>query len=159
MTSYYEYFSEGDISHLMGVEEISIDAQAYASLLRGDGQEGRQVLQLQIMPDAVRPGAVRPETSDVKKTVKSEDIIGISGYVIKDPVVIKEEMAGILPDTIYTPQFTVLGGSLLTNEESDLLIQQLEHLPPEAINQAGDVAKCKVCSSIIYRPVIKPENL
>jgi len=126
VTNYYEDFSEGELSYLLGVEEIDIGLHEYGSLQKVAG-------------------------SDVKNTVKSEDI--------KSPAGVKEDMAGILPDKIYTPQVVELGGSLLTSEESDLLIQQLKHLPPEAINQAGDGAKCRVCASIIYRPVIKPENL
>jgi type II secretory pathway predicted ATPase ExeA len=55
-----------------------------------------------------------------------------------------------------------LGDSRLSNHESALLRKQLKELPPEVAlyqdsSQFSDI--CKLCWSILYRPVTEPENL
>lgn len=55
-----------------------------------------------------------------------------------------------------------LGDSRLSPEDSALMQKQLAAVPPEDVmpqgmSSAGDA--CKLCWSIVYRPLIKPENL
>jgi len=55
-----------------------------------------------------------------------------------------------------------LGDSRLSSQESAILRRQLKVLPPEVAlyqesTQFSDI--CKLCWSILYRPVTEPENL
>ena len=47
----------------------------------------------------------------------------------------------------------------MSNEESDILIQQLKLLPPETGEVYSADTECRVCTAIIYRPLINAENL
>jgi type II secretory pathway predicted ATPase ExeA len=59
----------------------------------------------------------------------------------------------------YLAQAIETGGSSLTGDETQWLQQQLRLLPPESGESGDQAIKCRLCTSIIYRPVIKLENL
>ncbi len=69
------------------------------------------------------------------------------------------DMADSLRDRNYLAQAIERADSSLTSEEADWLVQQLHQLPPETGFEVGDDAECRLCSLIIYRPIIRPENL
>ncbi len=71
-------------------------------------------------------------------------------------------IAGQLLDLSMLFQIQDLGDIRLSNQESALLRKQLMDLPPEVAlyydsAQFSDI--CKLCSSILYRPLKKGENL
>ena len=87
-------------------------------------------------------------TKDAKKNVKSS------------PEVSQFEQRLMGLEKIFELQD--LGGSRLSSEELMILERQLRELPPEVAMQSEPGAEeevCKLCSSIIYRPLIDPENL
>jgi len=68
-------------------------------------------------------------------------------------------MADNVRDQDRFAQVIKLVDSSLSSEEADWLVQQLRLLPPETGFEVGEDVECRLCSSIIYRPVIRPENL
>lgn len=69
------------------------------------------------------------------------------------------QLADNLLDEGHYAQIVDLGESSLTSEEADRLKQQLKLLPPETASEMQPRTECKLCTSIIYRPLIKEENL
>jgi len=72
------------------------------------------------------------------------------------------QIAGQLLDLSILFQIQDLGDIRLSERESAVLRKQLETLPPEVAlysdsSQFSDI--CRLCSSILYRPLTEPENL
>ncbi len=73
-----------------------------------------------------------------------------------------EGIAGQILDLSVLFELQDLGDARLSSQESALLRHQLKELPPEVAlyqdsSQFSDI--CKLCWSILYRPLVKPENL
>jgi type II secretory pathway predicted ATPase ExeA len=74
----------------------------------------------------------------------------------------ESEAVGQLLDLSMLFQIQDLGDARLSDQESALLRKQLKELPPEVAlyddsSQFSDI--CRLCSSILYRPLRQPENL
>ena len=68
-------------------------------------------------------------------------------------------LADYLLDQDHYARIIEVGESSLTSEETELLIQQLKLLPPETAHLQNTGTECRLCTSIIYRPLISRENL
>ena len=74
----------------------------------------------------------------------------------------KADIAGQIMDLSMLFQIQDLGDVRLSEQESESLRRQLKELPPEVAlysdsSQFSDI--CRLCSSILYRPLKQPENL
>jgi type II secretory pathway predicted ATPase ExeA len=117
-------------------------------------------------------GDVMPAEASSEETI----IIGMKGTekrALKEPDSVNShdkrrnsssqlEIAGQLLDLSILFQIQDLGDIRLSEQESAVLRKQLENLPPEVAlysdsSQFSDI--CRLCSSILYRPLTKPENL
>ena len=68
-------------------------------------------------------------------------------------------LADNLLDQEHYAQIIEVGESSLTSEETELLMQQLKLLPPETAPLLKKGTECRLCTSIIYRPLIDRKNL
>ena len=62
------------------------------------------------------------------------------------------------PEEYYTNAIKTDDGSI-SNDETGILVQQLKLLPPETGGVYSADMTCRLCTSIIYRPLIRTENL
>lgn len=74
----------------------------------------------------------------------------------------ESDVVGQIMDLSMLFQIQDLGDVRLTDRESESLRRQLKQLPPEVAlysdsSQFSDI--CRLCSSILYRPLRQPENL
>jgi type II secretory pathway predicted ATPase ExeA len=63
-------------------------------------------------------------------------------------------MADFLPDKEHYAKLIESAHPALSSEEAALLIDQLSLLPPESVYFSGADTICKLCTSIIYRPLL-----
>ncbi len=68
-------------------------------------------------------------------------------------------LADYLLDKEHYAKVIEWGEPSLSSDEAELLINQLRLLPPESVVFSGTDTVCKLCTSIIYRPLINPESL
>jgi MSHA biogenesis protein MshM len=64
-----------------------------------------------------------------------------------------------LPVEEYYAQAIADGEVSMTREDTDLLIRQLKLLPPETGGVYSVDGACRLCTTVIYRPLIRAENL
>lgn len=62
------------------------------------------------------------------------------------------------PEEYYTKAIKTDDGSM-SNDATGILVQQLKLLPPETGGVYSADMTCRLCTSIIYRPLIRTENL
>ena len=72
-----------------------------------------------------------------------------TGKVLADYLLEKEHYA----------KLTEIGGLSLSSDEAKLLVEQLKLLPPESVYFSGTETICKLCTSIIYRPILILKSL
>ncbi len=99
------------------------------------------------------------ESIDADDVAESETQSGITPLTTPAYVAVSEQdLANSLQQQDYT-QFIQPEDTLLSGEELDMLLQQLKEVPPETANFMETATQCRLCISIIYRPLTKSKNL
>lgn len=65
----------------------------------------------------------------------------------------------VLQPEEYYAEAIETGDISMSNEETKILIRQLKQLPPETGEVYSGDTGCRLCTAIIYRPLIRTENL
>ena len=65
----------------------------------------------------------------------------------------------LLQPAEYYAKAIETGDISMTNQETEILIHQLKRLPPETGEVYSGDTECRLCKVIIYRPLIRAENL
>jgi len=104
-----------------------------------------------------------PDTSDAPGEMNESQDKTYNTLVLDNTLVLEENngTSGQLLGLNQLLELQDTADSRFTADES-MLIQQLKDLPPE-VTENGDIVSeeqiCPLCSAIIFRPLIKPENL
>ena len=122
--------------------------------------------------DYRNPGSAAKLTGSENLADKQEDRSGKNAG--QDPLTMNEaentrsgipekqsdgDLADNLLDLDHYAEVIEVGESSLTSEETQLLIQQLKLLPPETAQLLDRGTECRLCTSIIYRPLLDRKNL
>lgn len=117
------------------------------------------------------PGSTVSSTEGESSTVtnkgnKNDTTTGISAVSepvsASDTVLSKsndDDLADNLLDIDHYARVIEVGESSLTSDETELLMQQLKLIPPETAELLDKGTQCRLCTSIIYRPLINRKNL
>lgn len=91
---------------------------------------------------------------------QSEDpIISESSMAVSSGDETGEGLADYLLDTEHYAKLIEMGGASLSSDEVELLVNQFRLLPPESVVFSGTDTICKLCTSIIYRPLLIIKSL
>lgn len=139
-------------------EVKTVNIKSFKTMTYADSEEDLQLS----LDDTMRPISDDKSTTLEGTGVESANIV---------PVIIEESVSksvrapgleGKILDLGVLFELQDLGDTRLSNQESESLRKQLRDLPPEVAlyqdsSQFSDI--CKLCWSILYRPVADPENL
>jgi len=114
------------------------------------------------LDDSIEQISDREPTILIHKKSEAEKIAHPVPVLAEENTVQGKKIAGQLLDLSILFELQDLGDARLSSQESALLRHQLKELPPEVAlyqdsAQFSDI--CKLCWSILYRPLVQPENL
>jgi type II secretory pathway predicted ATPase ExeA len=131
----YSDWTKGDVSPVTDTTSV----QTNKLVIQDEIFEDHQVQQ----PAGQTGDPVIPESSTA---VASGDNVGTG-------------LADFLLEKEHYTEFIDSGQPALSSEEAELLIDQLRLLPPESVVFSGADTICKLCTSIIYRPLFNLKSL
>lgn len=99
------------------------------------------------------PEEQSPGSANMDKVSPESDITIVSGNETGNL------LADYLLDNDRYKELTEWGGPSLPRDEAESLINQLRILPPESVYFSNTDNICKLCTSIVYRPLIDIKNL
>jgi MSHA biogenesis protein MshM len=144
---------DADISQVNAAEnEAQVDAEQ-----KWDSNFNKPVEQVKKQESPLAITEKEPETVIIAETKPVENNKGESAKSSE-----KSDIVGQILDLSMLFQIQDLGDVRLSAQESESLRRQLKELPPEVAlysdsSQFSDI--CRLCSSILYRPLKQPENL
>ena len=129
------------------------DSQYYDFLSKGTAPDNNDTIDDSAHNVELNPQVVE-KSGENNNISRSEDSRADSGMVHEN-----NRLADYLLDQEHYAQIIEVGDSSLTSEEAEILLQQLKLLPPETTHTLERGTECRLCTSIIYRPLMSREKL
>lgn len=109
-------------------------------------------------PEKSHPQVSSGQSSSPAGDGHADNAVAVSAADENKTTAQTEDLAEYLLDQVHYARVEV-GELSLTREETELLLRHLKSFPPEAVLDSGNGVECKLCTAIIYRPLVNMENL